>query len=121
MFLTVALAGCAIWFAYRLYMKNLAAATALRQRLSGLHSLLIHKYYVDEIYGAVIVRPLVYFSVFLWKIVDVVIIDGFLNGLASLWQETSNTLRHIQAGQVRGYATVFVAGVVVLVAYMIFR
>ncbi len=103
------------------YSKHPEAATKLAERFSGFRNLLVHKYYVDEIYGAVIVRPLVYFSVFLWKIFDVLIIDGLINGVAVLWREISDTLRYVQSGRVRGYATVFVLGVVVLVAYMVTR
>ncbi len=109
------------WFASRyFYSKNLNAATALRQKLSGVHQLLLNKYYVDEIYGAVVVRPIVRGAEHLWKIVDVVLIDGFFNGAATVWRFISETMRHTQAGQLRGYATVFVAGVVILVGWFIF-
>ncbi|MBI5267219.1 MAG: NADH-quinone oxidoreductase subunit L, partial [candidate division Zixibacteria bacterium] len=79
--------------------------------------LLVNKYYVDEIYGAVIIRPVVYLSVFLWKIVDVIVIDGFLNGLAVVWREIAETFKLVQTGRVRSYATVFLIGVLAVVAY----
>jgi NADH-quinone oxidoreductase subunit L len=120
MVLTVALVLSAIWLARYFYNKNLKAATSLKEKLSGVHTLLLNKYYVDEIYGAVIVRPLVYFSVFLWKIFDVIVIDGLINGLAAIWAEISSTFRTAQTGRVRSYTTLFVAGVVLLVAYMVF-
>ncbi len=118
MFASVALVLVAIGLAYYFYRKNLAATTKLAESFSGIKTALANKYYVDEFYGATVVRPLVYFSVFLWKIVDVVIIDGFLNGLASLWRDISDFLRHSQSGKLRNYATVFTAGVVVLLAYV---
>jgi NADH-quinone oxidoreductase subunit L len=108
-----------IYMARHFYRRNVAAATSLATKLSGLRTLLANKYYVDEIYGTVIVRPLVYFSVFLWKIFDVIIIDGTLNGLARVWGDVSDTFRFSQSGQLRGYATVFVFGAVILLGYFI--
>jgi NADH-quinone oxidoreductase subunit L len=119
MALSVLLVLGAIWLARYYYDKNTAAVGRLRERFSGTHRLLLNKYYIDEVYGAVVVRPLVYGSVFLWKIVDVLIIDGFMNGLAFLAKEISDTLRYVQSGRVRGYATLFVLGVVLVVGYLL--
>ncbi len=120
MLLSIAVVLTSIYMARYFYKKNLTAATSLASKLSGVRTVLANKYYVDEIYGAVIIRPLVYFSVFLWKIVDVIIIDGTLNGLAVVWGEVSNTLRFSQSGQLRSYATIFSVGVVILIAYFMF-
>ncbi len=110
-----------IYIAHYFYQRNLKAATSLREKLSGLHRLLLNKYYVDEIYGAVIVRPVVYFSLFLWKVFDVIIIDGFINGLATIYRDISDTLRFVQSGRVRAYTTIFVLGAVVLIGVFILR
>jgi len=119
MFASVALVLGAIYLAYYFYRKNTAAATSLAERLSLVKTTLVNKYYVDEFYGAVVVRPTVYFSLFLWKIFDVIIIDGTLNGLARLWRDVSDGLRHSQGGQFRSYATIFAVGVVLMIAYFI--
>ena len=116
---SVVLVAISIYFAYLLYNKSPQKSTSLREKLSGLHKTLLNKYYVDEAYGAVIVRPLVYFSLFLWKVVDVVVIDGLLNGLASAYNDASGYLRTGQTGRVRTYATVFVFGVVAITAYFV--
>jgi NADH-quinone oxidoreductase subunit L len=76
---------------------------------------------VDEIYGATIVRPLVNGSLFLWKIFDVIIIDGLINGLATLIGDISTGLRPAQTGKLRTYATVFLAGVIILIAVFVLR
>jgi hypothetical protein len=57
----------------------------------------------------------------LWKIVDVVLIDGVINGLATAYSDVSQYCRGVQTGRVRSYATLFVVGVVVLVAYVVLR
>lgn len=121
MFVTVVLAVLAILFARQMYLRKPEMATKVRERLSGLHKLLLNKYFIDELYGALVVRPLVYFSVFLWKVVDVLIIDGLANGLAVVGQDASEVLKYGQSGRVRGYATVFVAGVVLIVGYLVLK
>ncbi|UCE24066.1 MAG: NADH-quinone oxidoreductase subunit L [Candidatus Zixiibacteriota bacterium] len=118
MLASVALVLVSIYFAYVVYNKRTELATSLRERFSALHKVLLNKYYIDEFYGAVVVRPVVYFSLFMWKVFDVVVIDGFLNGLASRYEEVSDFVRTGQTGRVRTYATVFVFGVVVIVAYL---
>ncbi len=110
-----------IYAAYYLYLKNIAAVGRIRNALSGLHNILLNKYYVDEIYGAIIVRPLVNGSIFLWKIVDVMIIDGIANGLAALIGFVSSDVRGIQTGNLRTYVTVFLGGAIVLIGYFILR
>jgi NADH-quinone oxidoreductase subunit L len=119
MLMSVALVAFAIYMAHYFYRKNTAVASSLAGKLSGIKTLLANKYYVDEFYGAVVVRPTVYFSLFLWKIFDVIIIDGSLNGTARLWRDVSDGLRYSQSGQLRGYATIFAAGVVLLIAYFV--
>jgi NADH-quinone oxidoreductase subunit L len=107
------------YFAYKFYLQNPEIATRFRERLSGLHRILSNKYYVDEIYGAIIVRPVVYFSVFLWKIFDVVVIDGVINGCAELWQGISETMRASQTGRIRSYASIFAFGAVILIGFLL--
>jgi hypothetical protein len=67
------------------------------------------------------VRPIVNGSIFLWKIIDVLFIDGIANGLARLVGDMSETFRHMQGGYLRGYLTVFLIGVVVVVGFLVVR
>lgn len=109
------------WFASRyFYSKNLQAATSWQSRLSGIHKILLNKYYVDEIYSVLVVRPVVAGSMFLWKIFDVLIIDGLVNGLATVTSDVSDSLKYLQNGQLRFYLLVFLAGVVALVGLVVF-
>jgi len=121
MIATVVLVLVAIYLAWRWYNARPELATRYRERFSGLHRLLVNKYYVDEIYGALIVRPVIYFSLFLWKMVDVIFIDGLVNGCATVYGNISQFLRGAQTGRVRSYATLFVFGVVVIVAYLVWK
>jgi len=117
---SVVLVLISIWMAYYFYRKNTQASTSLAEKFSGIKATLENKYYVDEFYGAVVIRPVIYFSLFLWKFVDVILIDGTLNGLAKLWRDVSDALRYSQSGQLRSYATIFTVGVVLLIAWIVF-
>ncbi len=121
MFITVILAVLAILMARHFYLKKPEAAASLSGKFGGIQKVLLNKYYVDEVYGVLIVRPLVGISTFLWKIIDVIVIDGSLNGGAWLYARTSDLLRYGQSGRVRSYATIFVAGVVILLGYLALR
>lgn len=116
---SVALVVIAILTARRLYQGDGKTVTSLRERFAGLHRLLINKYWIDELYQAIVVRPVVLGSLFLWKIIDVVLIDGLLVGLASVYGGVGDTVRQMQTGRVRSYAALFAIGVAVLLAWML--
>jgi len=118
---SVLLVLIAIYLAFYFYRKNTALTGKLRDSFSGLHKILYGKYFVDEIYDTIIVRPIIGGSLFLWKVFDVVIIDGLLNGLAIVIGDISRGLRPAQSGLVRTYATVFLVGVIAVVGYLILR
>ena len=77
----VAIGGIGI--AMFLFLKHREAADGVAARFAGLHRLLQHKYYVDEIYDATIVQPIrIVSEEGLWKIVDARVIDGTVNSSA---------------------------------------
>src|SRR5208282_153016 len=97
------------WF----YIKNPDAPKRLAQSVRGLYTVLLNKYYVDEIYAALIVRPLLWVSTnVLWHVVDEGIIDGTVNGTARMAREAGGQLRELQSGNARSYATWVVIGAV---------
>ncbi|MGZ4810316.1 MAG: NADH-quinone oxidoreductase subunit L [Thermoanaerobaculia bacterium] len=104
------------WLAARaLYKdKQLATDLAVEQRTPGLAHTLDNKYYVDEIYAAIIVRPLERMSVFLWRIVDA-IIDGIAAMIGYVVEGFGDLLRFFQTGNVRNYALMLFLAVVVFV------
>ncbi|HCA43417.1 MAG TPA: NADH-quinone oxidoreductase subunit L [Bacteroidetes bacterium] len=88
----------------------------------GFGKVLENKYYVDEIYDKTIVEPIQQTSdKFLWKIFDVKIIDGFINGVANYISRLSFDWRKIQTGVIQDYTTLSVAGIILLLIYLIFR
>jgi len=96
--------------AWRMYAKDVKRGTS-----EGLHKILYNKYYVDELYDALVVGPLVWLSRnVLWKVVDVGVIDGAVNGVASGATAVGDTVRHTQSGNTRSYAVWVLVGAVVL-------
>jgi len=114
----IALAGLLIawWF----YIKSPQTPKKLAESLRGPYTLVLHKYYVDELYNAVIVQPLLWISTnVLWHVVDEGVIDGTVNGVARVSRDTGSELREIQSGNARSYATWVVIGAVGVTVLML--
>jgi NADH-quinone oxidoreductase subunit L len=109
----VALSG--IFVAYLAYQKRTIDVRALGEKYQGVYQFLFNKWYLDELYDAAIVRPLRSFSTFLWKVVDVGVIDAAVNGVAYGIGAISQRVRHVQTGLVANYALAIALGMVVLV------
>jgi len=85
----------------------------------GLYTLVYNKYFVDEIYDAAVVKPLVNGSrVVLWKGADVGLIDGIVNGIGARAKGIGGVLRLAQSGNTRSYATWVAFGSVLLIFLM---
>ena len=111
MLVTVFGALAAILVAWWLYVRRPELPGAMEASLPGPHSLLLHKYYVDELYDAVVVHPAEWISEHvLWKIVDAAGIDGTVNGVAQLSRDLGQWLRQVQSGNGRTYASWLVMG-----------
>lgn len=87
---------------------------------SGFARVLEHKWYVDEIYDAVISKPLKGLSVFLNNVVERSVIDGVVNGTGKFVQYSSRQLRWLQSGQVGSYILIMVVATVVFFIIQIF-
>ena len=104
------------------FLWNTRAADALAERFAGAHRVLSNKYYVDEIYDAVIVEPILIVSEeALWKGVDARVIDGAVNGVGEAVVGGSELLRRLQTGSVRAYAASLFLGVVLVLGYYLWR
>jgi NADH-quinone oxidoreductase subunit L len=112
----IALAGLAgaAWF----YGGDASRAARMGERFSGLHRLLSGKYYVDELYEAVIGRPLTWVSdrIFL-RIGDRAIIDGTLHGLTGIARQAAGLLGRVQTGNLHLYAWLVLAGIFALLLW----
>jgi len=90
------------------------------QPATGFARVLENKWYVDEIYDALIVRPVVQGSKALWRFVDVRIIDGAVNGVAYLLRGLGWAGARLQTGQINAYAFAVVIGMLILLGFVAF-
>ncbi|MCZ2079788.1 MAG: NADH-quinone oxidoreductase subunit L [Bryobacterales bacterium] len=115
-FTSVAAGAIGILLAWLLYVQNPALAGSLAARARGLYQLVLNKYYVDEIYRALIVNPTISISQsVLWRGVDAGIIDGAVNGIGARSRGLGAVLRHLQSGNIRSYAGWVLLGSVIAV------
>jgi NADH-quinone oxidoreductase subunit L len=106
--------------AWWLYVRNPEAPKKIAESLSAPYQLLRRKYFVDEFYSAVIVRPLVWISdKILWRTVDEGVIDGAVNGVARVSRESGDRLRYLGSGNARSYATWIVLGAVIFTSLLL--
>jgi len=100
-----------------LYLKQPGKPEQLAKSMRGAYNTLLHKYYVDEIYAALIVKPLLWISTnVLWQAVDVRTIDATVNGIAEGATDLGDGVRHTQSGNTRSYAVWVVIGAIVIIA-----
>lgn len=110
-----ALAGFLV--AFWLYIRQPGKPEAIAKSMKGAYTTLYNKYYVDELYAATIVAPLVWISHnVLWKTVDAGAIDGTVNGIAGTARGIGGVVRHTQSGNTRSYAVWVVIGALVVIA-----
>jgi len=147
------LALLAIGLSWLLYGRNplqVGQIDPLKKMLGPVYTAFENKYWVDEIYGAVILKPYEalarflavkvdwdfwhdwlhdsviarffrWFTNFLANPIDLGIIDAISNGLATLTKRSSTTLRQLQNGFVRSYALSVLLGVVLILGYLLFK
>jgi NADH-quinone oxidoreductase subunit L len=103
------------WFGYATYRNGLAVAEARAAKFPFIHKLLLNKYYVDEGVELVILGPIRWFGNLLWKLFDVIIIDGLgVNLPGALARVFGDFTALFQTGRVRNYALSMTLGGAVL-------
>jgi NADH-quinone oxidoreductase subunit L len=106
--------------AYLLYSRMPKLPARIAESLGSLYRAVANKYYVDELYAILFVKPVVDGSTtILWHGVDQGVIDATVNNSADSARHVSDNLRHMQSGNLRSYAGWFAAGGAVVIAYMI--
>jgi NADH-quinone oxidoreductase subunit L len=145
MMLSVVLAVGGIWFAYRIFVVRPEVSEALAVRWAGPHRVLTNKYYVDELYGATVVRGtlgsargswafdrlvidgavdgsgwLTRLSAWISHMIDKYAVDGLVNLAGWATGEGSYVLRRIQTGLIQNYALVMLMGVFAILTLYLF-
>ncbi|MEK6584917.1 MAG: NADH-quinone oxidoreductase subunit L, partial [Nitrospirota bacterium] len=105
--------------AYYVYVLNPDLPERLARQWGSLYRGSLNKWYVDEAYDCLFVRPTLAAASKLWKHVDVHVIDGTVNGIARAITWGGWLLRLVQSGQTQHYALAMAVGIVVLTAYLL--
>ena len=120
MAVSVSVAGLGWLLAYLLYSRRPQLPARIAQSLGGLYQAVAHKYYIDELYAVLFVKPVVDGSTtILWHDIDQGVIDAAVNDSADAACHVSDSVRHMQSGNLRSYAGWVAAGGAVVIAYMV--
>jgi NADH-quinone oxidoreductase subunit L len=113
--LAVLSASAVIYFTYMLYIKHGVKPAEKESSLKSWQKLIYHKYYIDELYDAVIRKPLDFLSTTFHKLLDVQFIDGIVNGIGKSVTTIGSTVRLLQTGNISFYLLSMVMGVVLVI------
>jgi NADH-quinone oxidoreductase subunit L len=109
-----------LFLAWLLYGRRTDLPDRIAASIHGLYSAVAHKYWIDELYAWLFVRPLIAISgIVFWRGIDQGVIDAALNGSASGARDLSNEVRHMQSGNLRSYAGWIAVGAAAVIAYMV--
>jgi NADH-quinone oxidoreductase subunit L len=120
MLISVGAGVLGLFFAWTLYFRRPQLPARIAASLGGIYQGVLHKYYIDELYAALFVKPLIDGSTtILWHGVDQGVIDATVNNSAEAARHVSDNLRHMQSGNLRSYAGWIAAGGAAVIAYMV--
>jgi NADH-quinone oxidoreductase subunit L len=118
--ISVAASFLGLFFAWLLYQRRPQLPQKIADALGGVYNAVVHKYFVDEFYAAFFVKPLLEGSSrILWHGIDQDVIDASVDNGAAGAREVSDSVRHMQSGNLRSYAGWVAAGAAVVIAYMV--
>ena len=119
--LSIAAGVTGFGLAYYMYVARPETPERIAISIHELYRLVLNKYYVDELYYAAIVDPIVDISrAVLWKTVDAGIIDGTVNGAGTTARFFGGKLRQIQSGNIRSYGGWVAIGAALILAYFLY-
>jgi NADH-quinone oxidoreductase subunit L len=114
----IALAGIAT--AYYAYVRRRGVTLQLRDRFARVHDFLVHKWYFDELFAALFVRPVATFGAFGRAVIETRFVQGFIvGGATGVVRVGTSFARSIQTGYLRGYALLLLLGVAALALYFL--
>jgi NADH-quinone oxidoreductase subunit L len=118
--ISVAAAFLGLFLAWLLYISRPQLPDRIAMSLHGLYSAVANKYWIDELYAWLFVKPLIALSgVVFWRGIDQGVIDATLNGSAGGARELSDEVRHMQSGNLRSYAGWIALGAAAVICYMV--
>ena len=121
MAISVIIALIGIFIAYVFYIKRPELPGLLAEKRKTLYTVLVNKYFVDEIYGFSFVNSLKALGTGLWRGFDDLVVDGAVNGVGRVTLGFGGILRKIQTGFVQNYAFSMMIGGLIIIGYYVIR
>ena len=122
MILTPILVTISIPISYYLFVKNKILPETIASMNQPLYKFLINKWYFDELYEFIFIKTSKKIGLFLWKIMDVKIIDGFgPDGISSFIKKFSIKANKFQSGYIYQYAFIMLLGLSALLSFLIIK
>ncbi len=122
MVLTLGIAGLGIYLAYRSYYRAVKVPGHLSSQAAGpLYRLTLNKYYIDEAYDLLLVRPFTACATWFSDTFDIAVIDRLVNGVAVRVRASSLFWRQLQTGNVQHYLLGFLTGTLLILGYYLYR
>jgi NADH-quinone oxidoreductase subunit L len=118
-FLPMILSAIAIILAYWFYLKNIELPKKIARKFSWLYKFSLNKWYFDELYEIIFIKPIRSLGNFLWRIIDVKFVDGIPNGLALICKFASHGISKVQTGFIYNYALWMVLGIVGILSLLV--
>jgi NADH-quinone oxidoreductase subunit L len=115
MLLSLVVVVLGIGTAWQTYVRRPELPARAAARVPWAYQASLHKFYMDEVYDAGVIRPVMGFAMWLWTFIDVKVIDGAVNGLAAAWGAFGRALRPLQTGRAQSYAFGVFGGLFVLI------
>lgn len=115
--LAVVAAGVVIYFAHAMFITNGVLPIENEEKMKPWQKLIYNKYYVDEMYDAVIRKPLDLISIAFYKFLDLQVVDGFVNGVGVVVKNIGSTVRLFQTGNIGFYIVSMVLGVILILLF----
>jgi len=119
MILSVLFALLAWYLASRVYKSGFGIASKLREKWDWAYKISLNKWYVDELYNLVLIKPVHFLTTHLfWRLFDLNVIDRFVNTSGTAARTAGNTIRPLQNGLTQNYALIFTIGTFMILLYL---
>lgn len=115
--LAVLAAAVVIYFAHAMFISNGVLPVDGEEKMKPWQRIIFNKYYVDEIYDAIIRKPLDLLSIAFYKFLDLQVIDGIVNGVGYAVKGTGNVVKTLQNGNIGFYIVSMVLGIILLLLF----
>ena len=107
--------------AWLIYQRRVIAPEDIQKRLKPLHTLLVHKYYFDEMYLFLVLKVQQGVAIAMNWFEQVILIRGIVNNIGNLTRGSGDRLRRLQTGHLHTYVFLIVAGLTLVVYLAVVR